>query len=165
MSEDRWKMVATEVMGDHGHLFVGVGATDAPAAVVRALKGRTAPVLGQELAYVRSIYRRQFHDPQRVARICEQYRAAATVDRMHDETDRDEQRRVQCPVLVLWSQYGAVNAWYDPIAVWRRWANDVTGRPVTCGHFLAEEEPVLTTQYLRDFLLDNRVGASRAARA
>ena len=38
-------MVATEVMPDHGQLFVRVGPTDAPARVVWVFKGRTARVL------------------------------------------------------------------------------------------------------------------------
>jgi putative transposase len=42
-------------MPDHVHLFVRVGPTDAPAQVVRVLKGRTARVLGQELAYLRRL--------------------------------------------------------------------------------------------------------------
>lgn len=46
------EIVAKEVMADHVHLFVGVGSTDAPAAVVRAFKGRTARVLGGEFRYL-----------------------------------------------------------------------------------------------------------------
>ena len=34
--EHGWQIVAKEVMPDHVHLFVRVGPTDAPAAVVRA---------------------------------------------------------------------------------------------------------------------------------
>jgi putative transposase len=48
-----WEMVAKEFMPDHVHLFVRVGPTDAPAAVVRAVKGRTARVLRAELPYLR----------------------------------------------------------------------------------------------------------------
>lgn len=42
------QIVAKEVMPDHVHPFVRVGPTDAPAAVVRAFKGRIARVLRQE---------------------------------------------------------------------------------------------------------------------
>ncbi|MGE2817925.1 IS200/IS605 family transposase [Mycobacterium heidelbergense] len=48
-----WEIVAAEVMPDHMHLFVRVGLIDAPAAVVRAFKGRTARVLRQEFPYLR----------------------------------------------------------------------------------------------------------------
>jgi putative transposase len=52
-AEHGWEIVAKEVMPDHVHLFVRVGATDAPAAVVRAFKGHTARVLRAEFAYLR----------------------------------------------------------------------------------------------------------------
>jgi putative transposase len=51
--EQGWEIVAKEVMPDDVHLFVCVGPTDAPAAVVWALQGRTARVLGAGFRYVR----------------------------------------------------------------------------------------------------------------
>lgn len=53
--EHGWRIVAHEVMPDHVHLFVRVGPTDAPAAVVRAFKGRTARVLRQEFPHLRNV--------------------------------------------------------------------------------------------------------------
>ena len=38
--------------------------------------------------------------------ICEEYRAAAGVDRDHDAEDRRRRRRITCPVLALWSARG-----------------------------------------------------------
>lgn len=52
--EHGWQIVAHEVMSDHVHLFVRVGPADAPAAVVRAFKGRTARVLRQEFPHLRN---------------------------------------------------------------------------------------------------------------
>jgi putative transposase len=46
-----WQIVAHEVLPDHVQLFVRVGPTDAPASVVRAVKGRCARVLRAELPY------------------------------------------------------------------------------------------------------------------
>lgn len=109
---------------------------------------------------VRTSYRQQFHDPERVATICRQYRAAATVDRADDMADRDQHRKVRVPAQVLWSQQGAVDAWYDPIAIWKRWATNVEGRSLSCGHFLPEEQPDLTARLLRTFLL-NHLGGRR----
>ncbi|MBB5913186.1 haloacetate dehalogenase [Nocardia transvalensis] len=99
---------------------------------------------------VRAAYRQQFHDPDRVHAICEQYRAAATHDITHDDADRA--RGFACPVLVLWSDSGAIARWYDPLEVWRGWASEVIGAPVRSGHFLAEEAPEETTRLLADFL-------------
>ena len=54
--EHAWQIMAKEVMPDHGHLFVPVGPTDAPAQVVRAFKfkGRAARLLRCEFPHVRS---------------------------------------------------------------------------------------------------------------
>jgi haloacetate dehalogenase len=100
---------------------------------------------------LREHYTQTFRDPARVHVVCEQYRAAATADTAHDEADRDR-HRIACPVLALWSATGAVEAWYDPLAVWRRWARDVRGHAVACGHFLPEEAPDLVAAELRAFL-------------
>ena len=92
-----------------------------------------------------------FRDPATIAAICEEYRAAATIDAAHDEEDRPR-RPITCPVLVLWSATGATAAWYDPLSIWRDWADDVSGAPLDCGHFLPEEAPDDTTRHLTDFL-------------
>jgi haloacetate dehalogenase len=101
-------------------------------------------------ADVRTEYLRCFSDPATLHAICEEYRAAATLDRQHDEADRGK-RRIGCPVLALWSGRGAVAAWYDPLAIWREWADDVGGHALDCGHFLPEEAPDETYTALRDF--------------
>jgi haloacetate dehalogenase len=99
---------------------------------------------------VRAAYKRAFRNPETIHAICEEYRAAATLDYEHDEADR-AQRRIACPVLVLWGKQGAVEAWYDALAIWRAWADDVRGRALDCGHFLPEETPEETYAELRDF--------------
>ena len=53
-AERGWQIVAKEVMPDHVHLFVRVGPTEAPPAVLRAFKGRTARVLRQEFPLLRN---------------------------------------------------------------------------------------------------------------
>ncbi|MET8230775.1 alpha/beta hydrolase [Micromonospora sp. NPDC005298] len=101
---------------------------------------------------VRAAYVRQFSDPTRVRAICEEFRAAATVDYRQDEADRGI-RRITCPVLLLWSQRGQVAKLYDdPLAIWREWADDVRGEPVPVGHFIPEEAPDETIRRLLDFL-------------
>jgi haloacetate dehalogenase len=102
-------------------------------------------------AELRAEYVAQFADPDTVHAICEEYRAAATLDHEHDEADRGR-RRIACPTLALWSHTGAVAAWYDPLAVWKQWADDVDGGPVACGHFIPEEAPDETAGRLLQFL-------------
>jgi haloacetate dehalogenase len=78
---------------------------------------------------VRAEYIAKFRDPATVHAICEQYRAAATLDHAHDEADRGV-RRITCPTLALWSSTGPVASWYEPLEVWRGWADDLSGGPV-----------------------------------
>ena len=70
---------------------------------------------------------------------------------MLDEADRG-QRRITCPTLVLWSQQGELEDWYDVLAIWRDWADDVQGHAIDCGHYLAEEAPEETYAALHTFL-------------
>jgi haloacetate dehalogenase len=98
-------------------------------------------------AHVREAYVEQFTKPAHVHAICEQYRAAATLDYQHDREDHG-QRRIQCPTLVLWSEAGPVGSWYQPLEIWESWAEEVRGAAVPAGHFLPEEAPDETLRHL-----------------
>jgi len=100
---------------------------------------------------VRAEYARTFSNPETIHAICEEYRAAASLDYELDEADKGA-RRIVCPVLAPWGGKGALPGWYDVLAVWRGWADDVRGRAVDCGHFLPEEAPDETYRALREFL-------------
>jgi haloacetate dehalogenase len=97
-------------------------------------------------------YLRCFTDPATVHASCEDYRAAATIDLEHDDADVAAGRRVHCPLLVLWGAKGFIARQYDPLAVWRQYAEDVSGSAVDSGHFLAEEAPDQTLAALEAFL-------------
>lgn len=101
---------------------------------------------------VRAEYVRHFHRPDTVHAICEEYRAAATLDHAQDTADRGV-RRIACPVLALWDPSGAVADWYgDPLDIWRAWADDVTGGTIPASHFMAEEAPAEILEQLLAFL-------------
>jgi haloacetate dehalogenase len=91
--------------------------------------------------------------------ICEDYRAAAGIDCEHDEADCGR-RRIACPVLALWGRRAQLERWYDVLAIWRDWADDVTGHALDCGHYLAEEAPDETYRALRAFFLPCHSGAA-----
>lgn len=95
-------------------------------------------------------YLRCFRDPATIHATCEDYRAAATIDLVHDEADLDH--KIACPVLVLWGERAFLHKNYDVPAVWRQRAVNVTGKALPCGHFLAEEAPEETYGELRAFL-------------
>jgi haloacetate dehalogenase len=100
---------------------------------------------------VRAEYVEKFSNPATVHAICEEYRAAATLDYQHDEADRGK-RRISCPVLAVWSATGAVGSWYQPLEIWKNWADDLRGGPIAAGHFMPEEAPDQTARRLIEFL-------------
>ena len=54
-------------------------------------------------------------------------------------------------MLALWAGRDELGRWFDVLQVWRRWAGDVRGRAIDCGHFLAEEAPHEVYAELRSF--------------
>ena len=104
---------------------------------------------------IRAAYVAQLRDPAHLHAICEEYRAAAGIDRVHDRADREAGRRIDCPLLALWSRSGPLSSWYadlgGPTGTWRGLAADVSGWPVDGGHFFAEEHPVSTAGALGEF--------------
>lgn len=94
-------------------------------------------------------YQRCF-DAETIRATNEEFRAAASIDLDHDEADK--QRKVSCPMLLLWSASG-MWAKYDMLKIWRERAEDVQGFALDCGHFLPEEAPQRTATELIRFLL------------
>jgi haloacetate dehalogenase len=128
----------------------------APEAVIaNALDGGWGSPAGTFTEAVRSAYTAQLRSADHVHAICEEYRAAASVDRAHDVADRASGVRIECPVLALWSGHGPLSSWYvddgGPLALWRELADNVTGWPVDGGHFFPEEYPTLVAAMLGDF--------------
>ena len=97
-------------------------------------------------------YVHAFRDPRTIHATCEDYRAAAGIDLVHDR--RDLKKKIRMPVLVLWGRYGVIEAMFDPLKDWREVATDVRGRALDCGHFLPEERPADVLRELRRFLAD-----------
>ena len=102
---------------------------------------------------VRAEYLRCFSNPETIRASCEDYRAGATIDLADHAADRE--KRIRCPLLVLWGARAVVHELYDALAVWQEWADDVRGEPVDCGHYLPEEAPDETLLALNAFLTDN----------
>lgn len=101
----------------------------------------------------RADYLAALRQPGTVEAICEDYRAAATIDLVHDRESRAAGERVGCPLLALWGAKGKVGAWYEPLKVWRDYARgEVTGGPVPSGHYLPEEAPEEVLAALEGFL-------------
>ncbi len=104
-----------------------------------------------------SEYRRCFSDPRTIHASCEDYRAAATIDLVHDGEDLD--RKVTCPTLALWGEQGLMNKSFDVLQTWQERCDNVRGRAIPCGHFLAEEAPDETLNAIYTFLYESQVKA------
>jgi haloacetate dehalogenase len=105
--------------------------------------GRGDPELGAE-------YLRTFRIPGTIHAMCEDYRAGASIDLVHDEADL--YKKIECRLLVLWGERGTVAGRYDALEVWRRRASDVSGKLMPGGHSFQESHPELTANELSAFL-------------
>lgn len=101
----------------------------------------------------RADYLAALRAPGTVAAICEDYRAAATIDLVHDRASRAAGARIACPLLALWGAKGKIGQWYDALEVWHAYASGpVSGHAVNSGHYLAEEAPEEVLAALEGFL-------------
>lgn len=95
-------------------------------------------------------YLRAFTLPGTIRATLEDYRAAAARDFEDDE--RDLAKRVRCPVLAIWGEFGKMHGMFDVLATWKEKAESVEGHPLPCGHFIPEEAPEELLPDLRRFL-------------
>jgi haloacetate dehalogenase len=101
-------------------------------------------------------YASNYRDQARVHGICEEYRAAATIDVEHDRADKEASRRIECPMLHLWAEGGPLDTFYakdgGPLGIWRQWAPRAQGQAMKGGHFFPEENPDDTAVLVKQFL-------------
>src|SRR5271167_5144770 len=94
-------------------------------------------------------YLRCFRNPETIRATCDEYRAGASIDLVHDRADRG--RKLTMPLLVLWGRRSSQGSAYDVLTVWREHAETISGRGIDSGHFLPEEAPEETYRALRGF--------------
>jgi haloacetate dehalogenase len=110
-----------------------------PEAFLRhMLRSLTARAGAIEEPMVRE-YLRAFSLPGTIRAGLEDYRAAAGRDLEDDE--RDLGRKLACPVLALWGEFGKMHTLFDVLDTWRQKADHVAGCALPCGHFIPEEAP------------------------
>jgi haloacetate dehalogenase len=115
------------------------------------LRGRWRELNDEAMpAEVFNHYVRCFNDPVTLHAMCEDYRAGASVDLEHDRADLD--KKIACPLLVLWGEHGAMHRLYDVLGTWRERATDVRGKSLPGGHWLPEQVPALLYDELNSFL-------------
>ena len=90
--------------------------------------------------------------PDTIIGMCEDYRAAASIDLVHDRVSRAVGNRIQCPLHVLWGAKGKIGVWYDALAIWRQYCDGaVIGGELPSGHYLAEEVPAMVIAEMERF--------------
>jgi haloacetate dehalogenase len=84
-------------------------------------------------------YLRCFANPETIRATCDEYRAGASIDLVHDRADLAQ--KVKPPMLILWGTQSGQGSGYDLLKVWRDHADDVRGHGIDSGHFIPEEKP------------------------
>ncbi len=90
--------------------------------------------------------------PENIHAVCEDYRAAATLDLQMDTADFEAGRKVLPPALVLWGEKSHTSHHHDARIEWPKYcANIVRMRELPCGHYPTEQAPEQTLAELLAF--------------
>jgi haloacetate dehalogenase len=121
---------------------------------LRTLVTRWAGDVGRIGEPAMAEYCRAFARPEVIRASCADYRAGATIDDELDAADLAANRRFNAPLMAIWSERftGQRQSAADPLEIWRRYAADVRGFPVACGHFIPEEAPEAVVDPITQFL-------------
>lgn len=125
-----------------------------PAAYLRDVMGSRSAGMTPFDPQALAEYTRCLGLPGTAHGLCEDYRAAAGIDLVHDRTDRDAARRLSMPLLALWGAQGVVQRCFKPLQEWRRVAEHVDGEALPCGHYIPEEAPDALLARALPFLLE-----------
>jgi haloacetate dehalogenase len=94
-------------------------------------------------------YLRCFQNPETIRATCDEYRAGASIDLVHDRADLAV--KVKAPMLILWGTHSGQGSGYDLLKVWRDHAEEVSGHGIDSGHFIPEEKPDEVYAALKEF--------------
>jgi len=123
-----------------------------PAAYIRDLMGRRSAGLTPFDPLALAEYMRCIALPGAAHGMCEDYRAAAGIDLVHDREDIAVGKKLVMPTMVLWGEEGVIHQCFKPLREWQAIAKDVVGEPVPCGHYISEEAPEILLQKIIPFL-------------
>jgi len=93
-------------------------------------------------------------NPLTIEAICEDYRAAATIDIKDDKISRENKLQIKSPTMILWGKKGKIEQWYNPLVIWKDYCSaELQGYGIDTGHYLAEEAPEEIIKCVRGFLI------------
>jgi haloacetate dehalogenase len=139
--------VSLQFVQAYFHWFNYLRAAPAPENQLKEEIERRAPTMTSDIDQE---YLRVRRDPANIHGMCEDYRAAASIDLDHDRADLD--KKIQCPLLALWGAKAPMGRLYDVLSIWKERAVIVNGRSLPTGHNLQEDAPALVLAELQAFL-------------
>ena len=83
-----------------------------------------------------------------VASSCEDYRAGATIDIQHHNSDK---QKILCPTLIIWGENSLVGKNFHPLSIWKKFAKNLKGTALKGGHYLPEENPLHVSNQILNF--------------
>ena len=126
-----------------------------PVRYVHEVMGRRHAGLAAFAPQALAEYERCIALPGSAHALCEDYRASAGIDLAHDEADLRAGRKLAGPLRVLWGAQGVVGRCFDVLALWREVAQQVSGRALDCGHYIAEERPAELLDEIHTFFSED----------
>ena len=127
-----------------------------PAGYIRDVMGRRFAGLKPFDPLALAEYMRCVALPGAAHGMCEDYRAAAGIDLIHDREDIAAGKKLEMPTMVLWGADGVVNKCFKPLEEWQAICRNVIGETLPCGHYLPEEAPDMLLQKVEAFLHQDR---------
>jgi haloacetate dehalogenase len=95
-------------------------------------------------------YLRTSGNPENIHAMCEDYRAGASIDLQHDAADLN--KKIQCPLMVLWGGLAPMGKIYDVLSIWKECGVNVSGKSLPGGHTLQEDVPEQFLSEVQSFL-------------
>lgn len=129
-------------------------------AVLAGMVGELAGGLSKLDPLALAHYRDAFSRREVREAIYRDYKAAMSVDLEHERADREAGVRIRCPVFYLWNAANARQA--DPLATWKRWADDVSGAGIGGGHLQPEMAATEILAHLLPFVERIHAGSTHA---
>ena len=123
-----------------------------PAGYIRDVMGRRFAGLKPFDPLALAEYMRCVALPGAAHGMCEDYRAAAGIDLIHDREDIAAGKKLEMPTMVLWGADGVVNKCFKPLEEWQAICQNVIGETLPCGHYLPEEAPDMLLEKVATFL-------------
>lgn len=123
-----------------------------PAAYVRDLMGRRRGGLSLFDTRALAEYIRCMMRPGSAHGVCEDYRASASIDLVHDQASLDAGQALEMPLRVIWGEHGVIQQCFNPLESWAPFARTLSGGALPCGHYIAEEDPEGLLQQVSPFL-------------